>query len=57
LQFDVPWQSAPLIKRRNRIAVTERIMPPTGLVETPLNRDEVEAAAELFAQRGLGCSR
>ena len=53
LQFDVPWQSAPLIKRRNRIAVTERIMPPTGIVETPLNLDEVEQAAELFAQRGL----
>jgi N-methylhydantoinase A len=53
LQFDVPWQSAPLIKRRNRIAVTERIMPPTGVIETPLNRDEVEQAAELFAQRGL----
>ena len=53
LQFDVPWQSAPLIKRRNRIAVTERIMPPTGIVQTPLDRDEVERAAELFAQRGL----
>ncbi|MDQ0396504.1 hydantoinase/oxoprolinase family protein [Labrys monachus] len=53
LQFDVPWQSAPLIKRRNRIAVTERIMPPTGAVETPLALDEVEKAAELFARRGL----
>ena len=53
LQFDVPWQSAPLIKRRNRIAVSERIMPPTGRIETPLNLDEVEQAAELFAQRGL----
>ena len=28
-------------------------MPPTGIVETPLNLDEVEQAAELFAQRGL----
>ena len=53
LQFDVPWQSAPLIKRRNRIAVSERLMPPTGLVETPLDEDEVERAAELFAKRGL----
>lgn len=53
LQFDVPWQSAPLIKRRNRIAVTERLMPPTGVVETPLDEDEVERAAELFAKRGL----
>lgn len=53
LQFDVPWQSAPLIRRRNRIAVSERLMPPTGLVETPLDEDEVERAAELFARRGL----
>lgn len=53
LQFDVPWQSAPLIKRRNRIAVSERLMPPSGVVETPLDEDEVERAAELFAKRGL----
>lgn len=53
LQFDVPWQSAPLIKRRNRIAVSERILPPTGAVETPLDLDEVKRAADLFAERGL----
>lgn len=53
LQFDVPWQSAPLIKRRNRIVVDERILPPTGRVETPLDLGQVEAAAELFAERGL----
>lgn len=53
LQFDVPWQSAPLIKRRNRIVVDERILPPDGRVETALALDQVEAAAELFAARGL----
>ncbi len=53
LQFDVPWQSKPLVKRRNRIAVSERIMPPDGRIETPLAVDEVEAAAELFAKRKL----
>ncbi len=53
LQFDVPWQSAPLIKRRNRIVVDERILPPTGRVETALALDQVESAAELFAERGL----
>lgn len=53
LQFDVPWQSAPLIRRRNRIVVDERILPPDGRVETPLALDQVEAAAELFAARGL----
>ncbi|MCB1379187.1 MAG: hydantoinase/oxoprolinase family protein, partial [Alphaproteobacteria bacterium] len=53
LQFDVPWQSKPLVKRRNRIAVDERLMPPSGKVETPLNEDQVREAAELFKKRGL----
>ena len=53
LQFDVPWQSKPLVKRRNRIPVTERVMPPDGRIEVPLALDEVERAAELFAKRGL----
>lgn len=53
LQFDVPWQSKPLVKRRNRIAVDERLMPPSGEVETPLNEDQVREAAHLFKKRGL----
>ena len=53
LQFDVPWQSKPLVKRRNRLPVTERIMPPDGRIEVPLAEDEVRAAAETFAKRGL----
>ena len=53
LQFDVPWQSAPLIKRRNRLVVSERIMPPDGRVETPLDEDEVRDAALLFRKREL----
>lgn len=53
LQFDVPWQSKPLVKRRNRIAITERIMPPTGDIALGLNEDEVRAAAELFRERGI----
>ena len=53
LQFDVPWQSAPLIKRRDRLVVTERILPPDGTVAVPLDEDEVRAAAALFARRKL----
>ncbi len=53
LQFDVPWQSAPLIKRRNRLVVNERVMPPDGRVETPLDEDEVRDAALLFGKRKL----
>ena len=53
LHFDVPWQSNPLVKRRNRIAVTERIRPPSGEIETPLNEDEVRAACAIFRKRGI----
>ncbi len=53
LQYDVPWQSKPLVKRRNRIVVDERLMPPTGEVETPLNEQQVREAAMLFKKRGL----
>lgn len=53
LQFDVPWQSKPLVKRRNRIAIAERIIPPTGEVALALNEDEVRRAAELLRERGI----
>ena len=53
LQFDVPWQSKPLVRRRDRLPVTERILPPTGEVAVPLAEDEVKQVAELFAKRGM----
>ena len=53
MQFDVPWQSKPLVKRRNRIAISERILPPDGRVEMALDEDEVRAAAELLKKRGV----
>jgi N-methylhydantoinase A len=53
LQFDLPWQSKPLVRRRDRLVVTERIMPPTGEIAVPLAEDEVSQAAELFARRGM----
>ncbi|WP_108659694.1 hydantoinase/oxoprolinase family protein [Acuticoccus kandeliae] len=53
LQFDVPWQSHPLVRRRDRLPITERLMPPTGEVTVPLDEEEVRAAAELFKKRGV----
>ena len=53
LHFDVPWQSQPLVKRRNRIAVAERILPPHGDVAVPLDEDAVRAACALFRKRGI----
>ena len=53
LQFDVPWQSKPLVKRRNRLPITERLMPPTGEIEVPMDEGEVREAAELLKKRGV----
>ena len=40
LQQDLPWQKFPLVRRRNRLTVAERIVPP-GDVLRPLVEDEV----------------
>ena len=47
---DIPWQARPLIKRRYRKTVSERLTPPNGEVLTPLDEDGVrQAALELRA--------
>ena len=53
LHFDVPWQSRPLVKRRNRISVTERILPPDGRIGTPLDENDVLEAIRIFKKRGI----
>jgi N-methylhydantoinase A len=53
LHFEVPWQQRTLVKRRNRIAITERILPPDGTVDTPLAEKEVADAIRLFKRRGI----
>jgi N-methylhydantoinase A len=53
LHFTVPWQDQPLVKRRNRIAISERILPPHGDVETALNEQEIRDAIKLFKKRGI----
>ena len=53
LQFEVPWQSKPLVRRRNRIPITERVLPPEGTIDTTLDEDEVREACRLFRERGI----
>ena len=53
IQLDIPWQAKPLVKRRNRKVVSERIIPPEGEILTPLDEQEVIAAAEDLRQRGI----
>ena len=50
LQQDLPWQTKPLVKRRHRLTVKERITAPDGDVLVPLDEDEVrERVRELKA--------
>ncbi len=53
LHFEVPWQNRPLVRRRNRIPVTERILPPDGRIDTPLDEADVLNAVGLFKKRGI----
>ena len=45
LQQKIPWQSQPLVQRRHRKVVTERLVPPRGQVEQPLDEQQVRTAA------------
>ena len=45
IQQSIPWQDRPLVRRRHRKVVTERLAPPQGEVLVPLDEHEVKAAA------------
>lgn len=50
---DIPWQAQPFVQRRHRKVVTERIVPPTGEVLTPLDEEEVRVAAKELLEQGV----
>jgi len=50
---EVPWQDRPLIRRRYRKTVAERLVPPTGEALVPLAEDDVRAAARQLKQDGV----
>lgn len=53
IQQDIPWQSRPLIKRRYRRVVDERLSPPDGAVLVPLDEEGVRAAARELRDEGV----
>jgi N-methylhydantoinase A len=53
IQQDIPWQSRPLVKRRHRMPVQERLVPPTGEVLIPLDEDAVRDAARKLKADGV----
>jgi len=50
---DIPWQERPLVKRRNRVAVAERMGPEKDQVLTPLDEAEVREAISYFKNNGI----
>lgn len=46
MQQDLPWQTHPLVKRRHRLTVTEKLAAPEGQVRIPLDEGEVRTAAQ-----------
>ncbi|GAB3680638.1 hydantoinase B/oxoprolinase family protein [Saccharopolyspora tripterygii] len=53
LQQDLPWQSSPLVKRRHRLTVRERIATPDGQVEVPLDDQEVREKVRELRDAGV----
>ncbi|MCR5726133.1 MAG: hydantoinase/oxoprolinase family protein [Lachnospiraceae bacterium] len=50
---DLPWQTYPVCKRRNRYGVRERIVPPNGDVIKELDEDQVRAAVKKMKKDGI----
>jgi 5-oxoprolinase (ATP-hydrolysing) len=50
---DLPWQSHPLVRRRDRRVVAERIVPPDGDVLIALDEDAVRRAAVELRDSGV----
>ncbi len=53
IQQEVPWQDRVLVKRRHRKTVSERLIPPSGEVLTPLDEGEVRQAARELQAAGV----
>ena len=53
LQLDLPWQSHPLVQRRHRIGVPERVVGPDGAVAVPLDEAAARAAVRKLRDAGV----
>ncbi|MBV8190419.1 MAG: hydantoinase/oxoprolinase family protein, partial [Alphaproteobacteria bacterium] len=50
---DIPWQDRPLVKRRHRKTVRERLVPPKGEVLEPLDEAGVRQAVRELKEAGV----
>jgi N-methylhydantoinase A/oxoprolinase/acetone carboxylase beta subunit len=50
---DVPWQTYPVVKRRHRLTVKERVVPPRGDVLHAIDEEEVRKAVKQLKKDGV----
>ncbi|MCP5154135.1 MAG: hydantoinase/oxoprolinase family protein [Ectothiorhodospiraceae bacterium] len=50
---EIPWQDRPLVRRRHRKTVRERLVAPSGAVMTPLDEEGVRRAARELRDAGV----
>ena len=50
---DIPWQKYPVVKRRHRLTVRERVIPPNGEVLIPLDREQARGAVRELKEAGV----
>jgi N-methylhydantoinase A/oxoprolinase/acetone carboxylase beta subunit len=50
---EIPWQDRPLVRRRHRKVVRERLIPPRGEVLVPLDEADVRRAAQELREAGV----
>jgi N-methylhydantoinase A/oxoprolinase/acetone carboxylase beta subunit len=53
LYLDLPWQQFPIVERKDRHAVRERIIPQRGDVEIPLDEEQVLRAIDVLRDSGV----
>jgi 5-oxoprolinase (ATP-hydrolysing) len=53
LHCELPWQANPLVKRRHRLTVKERVAAPGGEVLVPLDEDEVRERVRELRKAGV----
>ena len=50
---DIPWQKYPVVERRHRLTVKERLIPPHGKVLHAIDEDEVRSAVRKLKTDGV----
>jgi N-methylhydantoinase A len=53
IQQEIPWQARPLVLRRHRKTVTERLIPPSGEIQIALDEEQVRQVAQELKDEGV----